>query len=156
MKRWQYRSVSKCLQYGEEMEDKSHVTQCQQESSATQEFDRVIKKLKQWFRESNTAHEVAKIILWGLAQWQGGATDLGQAMLRSLNEQKALGDKFLDGWLVQSWHKYQEQLWLHGHSCQSGKHWWLSWLKSYGTFHGICGCIGMEFCTIWLLCSWWF
>jgi len=65
MKRWKYRLVSDCL-HCRAMEDKAHITQCQQDLPAGT-WDMALKKLKQWFWESNTSHEVADAILWCLS-----------------------------------------------------------------------------------------
>jgi len=105
------------------MEDKFHVTWCPQEL-ATREWDLAIKRLKQWFQESHTAHEIVKAIIQGLTQWHNVSTDSARLTL-SFQEQALLGwDKLLDGWLIQSWREYQEQLWLNGCSHPSGK-WWV-------------------------------
>jgi len=102
MKRWQYQLVSDFLHCGK-LEDKAHITRCQQDL-ATETWDTAFKKLKQWFWESNTSHEVANAILWCLAQWWGLDLESNCPLLQCILEQELLGwDQFLEGWVVQGW-----------------------------------------------------
>jgi len=48
MRHWQFWLVLECPQCGELIEDKPHITQCQNKA-ATLEWDKAIKKLQQWF-----------------------------------------------------------------------------------------------------------
>jgi len=122
MKRWQYRLVSNCPCCGE-MEDKAHITQCQQDLAA-EIWDLAFKKLKQWFQVSNTWHKVADAILWCLSQWHGTALASDCPILHSVLDQELLGwDWLLDGWVVQSWTEYQEHCWALVWSHCSGKCW---------------------------------
>jgi len=62
MAHWQYWATTKCPHCEHEMEDKHHITQCSSEA-ATNTWTQSLKKLKQWFCESKTAHEIAEVIL---------------------------------------------------------------------------------------------
>jgi len=58
-------------------------------------------------------HQIAKAILWGFKKWQNHseATET-RADAPFIHNQEALGwDHFLDGWVVHSWHTYQETIW---------------------------------------------
>jgi len=147
MTRWQFCSSASCPRCGHGLEDKAHITRCT-EPEANSTWQHSIKELEQWFRDSNTAHELSAAILWGLQQWRephrNTAPPAGQLVL----DQTAIGwERFLDGWLAKSWQSHQEELWRSVRSCRSSKRWvaelikklwnvsWDMWAHRNGILH---------------------
>jgi len=147
MAQWQFRSTTQCPHCATEVEDKAHILQCTS-GNATQTWLQSLKQLKQWFRESNMAHEIADTIIWGLNKWLNLQTENTTLDGEYLKDQEILGwDLFLDGWLARSWHMHQEGLWHSTRSCRSSKRWvaelikkiwnvsWDMWAHRNGILH---------------------
>jgi len=66
-----------------------------------QTWDNSLKMLQQWFQSSNTAHKIAKAIIWGLGKWRNpseGTETRSNAPF--IWDQEALGwDHLMDGWI---------------------------------------------------------
>jgi len=123
MMRWQLRTSAACPRCGQVLEDKAHITQCP-EIEAGLIWQRSLKTLEQWFRDSNTAHELSAAILWGLQRWRDPQQAGNPPTAQYVQEQTDLGwDHFLDGWLVKSWRLHQDALWKNVRSRRSSKRW---------------------------------
>jgi len=111
MARWHFRSSTSCPCCGTATEDKAHITQCN-DAAAQEVWNQSLKKLGQWLHDSNTTHEIVAAIQWGLSQWiepqRQSEPPGGQFVL----DQTAIGwDRFMDGWIAQSWRAHQEGVW---------------------------------------------
>jgi len=111
MARWHFRSSTSCPHCGTATEDKAHITQCNN-AEARESWNQSLKKLGQWLRDSNTAHKILEAILWGLSQWIEPQQQSDQPGGQFVLDQTVIGwDRFLDGWLAQSWRAHQEGVW---------------------------------------------
>jgi len=147
MARWQFRSSTSCPRCGTENEDKAHITRCN-DAAAREVWNQSLKQLGQWLRDSNTSHKISAAIQWGLSQWlepqQQSEPPRGQFVV----DQAAIGwDRFLDGWIAQSWRDHQEGIWKCARSRRSGRRWvaelikklwnvsWDMWAHRNGILH---------------------
>ncbi len=111
MARWHFRSSTRCPRCEAEGEDKAHITKCPNEDAALT-WQKSLNKLATWFRESNTAHEIAEAILWGLKQWREPQRHADTPTGKYVVDQLSIGwDRFLDGWVAKSWRMSQETAW---------------------------------------------
>jgi len=147
MLQWNFRSSASCPRCGIGLEDKDHITQCP-ETEACSTWQTSLKELKRWFRESNTAHEVAEAIIWGLTQWCDPQRTTAPPAGQFIIDQTVLGwGRLFDGWLATSWRHHQEEQWRCVRSHRSGKRWvaelikklwnvsWDMWAHQNGILH---------------------
>jgi len=147
MARWNFRSSMHCPRCGTENEDKAHITQCPA-PAAREIWQHSLKKLTQWLRDSNTAHEISEAIVWGLNQWIEPGQSLEPPGGQFVSDQTLIGwNHFLDGWLAQSWRLHQEGVWQLAKSQRSSRRWvaelikklwnvsWDMWAHRNGILH---------------------
>jgi len=123
MKRWGFRTISKCPRCDHELEDKLHILHCQA-PSAQQRWNQTLTELEEWLRSAQTEPKIAEAIMAGLRGWYAGENLVPMTHTDATSQQNQLGWGLLvEGCLSRQWQLEQAKFWTTIKTRKSSKRW---------------------------------